>query len=129
MKWLALYCVSLVSVCAWAGETHVETRSLPGATLSVEATYSPTKKEFEAARDARLERMRNNDYSAFQNVEGDPTVTVKTTATVGISWRGVGLESGRSYTCTYTASEDALWMFEGEQADIDDDNRFKKCSY
>jgi hypothetical protein len=112
-----------------ADETIVQTISLPGASLNQKLTYSPSKAQFIKARDERLERMKKNDFSAFQSPMGDPTVTIETTATKGVAWRGVGLESGRTYSCTYTASDDALWMYEGEMADTGGDKKFKKCSY
>ena len=122
--------IVLVTTLNWSFAEEVVTRShsLPGASLEQELTYSTSKADFEKTRDAFLKRMRAGDPSAMQNPEGVPQVTIKTTADVGVTYRGVGLSKGKMYTCTYTASEDALWIFEGETGKGEGD-RFKKCSY
>lgn len=119
----------VLTAAAVAEDAIVRSVNLPGASLSQELTYSPSRSAFQKSRDERLKRMRGGDYSAFRTPADDPTVVVKTTATKDIRWRGVGLEAGRTYTCTYRAAEDALWMYEGEAAVIKDDERFKKCAY
>ena len=104
-------CFALTGTCL-AEETLVGTVNLPGATLNQEITYSTTKREYEAARDKVLSRLKKGESAAFVNPKDGPWMRVETTATIGLSIRGVGASSGRKNLRQISATEEALYLYE-----------------
>lgn len=112
---VALGAMFLASSTIISGEEIVvESVSLPGASLEQEVTYSTTKTDYEATRDAILERLRAADPTARVNPADGPWKRVETTAKIGISIKDVGIAKGRVHLRQISAAEEALFLFEAE---------------
>ena len=108
---LAISVVLGSSICN-AEEIVVRRGTLPGALMIQEIAYSSTEADYNGVRDEILARMKLGDLSAFQNPEGVPTKRVKTTATIGIIYKGVGAGEGKVHLRLITAAEEALYKYE-----------------
>ena len=97
---------------ALADETRVESVNLPGASLSQEVTYHPSKNEYEHVRIDTLERLKAGDSTALVNPRNGPWKRVETTATIGFEYKGVGTSSGRKLLRQISAAEEALFEFD-----------------
>jgi hypothetical protein len=105
---LTMKCTSV----ALADETRVEDVNLPGASLSQEVTYHPSKEEYEHVRVDTLERLKAGHSSALVNPRNGPWKRVETTAKIGFEYKGVGTSSGRKLLRQISAAEDALFEFD-----------------
>jgi hypothetical protein len=95
-----------------AEEIVVTSVDLPGASLSQEVTYSPSKAAYEEARDSVLKRLKEGDKTAFVNPQTGPWMRVETTATIGFEYKGFGSGEGRKHLRQISAAEEALYKFE-----------------
>ena len=100
---------------AHADETLVSSVDLPGASLSQEVTYSPTKAEYDRVRDETLARLKKGDLSARVNPTNGPWMRVETTAKIGFSVKGVGVSNGTKTLRQITAAEEALFRLENNK--------------
>lgn len=106
--------ITILAVSARADETVVSSVFLPGASISQEVTYSPSKAEYEQFRDQVLARLRKGDPKAFSNPAAGPWMRAETTAMIGLEFKGAGAASGRKHLRQISAAEEALFRFQEE---------------
>lgn len=85
--------------------------------MEQEITYHPSRNAYRSTRDSLLSRMRRGDTSAFVNLRAGPWMIVSTTAAIGFEVKGIGASTGRRYLRQISAAEEALYIFEREQAE------------
>lgn len=114
IRTLGVLSITLVSADAYSQETIVTRIDLPGASAEQEVTYYPSKSKYISTRDDIFQRLKAKDASAMVNPADGPWMRAETTATIGFSYRGVGVAQGRTNVRQITAAEEALYKFEKE---------------
>lgn len=106
--------VLISASAALAEEVIVKEFNLPGAQMKQKLTYKPNKAEYDKQRDETLERLRNNEWEAFQSRANEATREVETEFKTGLSFKGVGISSGRVFRNSRGASGEALETYMDE---------------
>jgi hypothetical protein len=104
--------LTLTCVASFAEETLITSIDLPGASVSQQVTYNPSKAIYVSERDTVLRKLREGDNSARVNPVNGAWMRAETTATIGISYQGVGVAQGRVNVRQITAAEEALYRFQ-----------------
>jgi hypothetical protein len=97
---------------ALADETFTGGVNLPGASMSQDVTYHPSRSEYLSVRNKTFDLLKAKKSSANVNPADGPWMLVETTATIGLEYHGVGVSSGRKHVRKVSAAEEALYMLE-----------------